>query len=161
MEVTRYEIAIATADYLEQHPEKYDFFRGIVPKENRVGCVLGHMGRLAGVPAHTHVKEVARNVLGMHEYQFYNSLWRAQGVKCPQIPEHCDASTWIRSAKAAAECLRKVADKEFKGNSTAVAGWHEKKAQEVRFWDEYNHFMTDIQLREILYREYYSGLDVI
>jgi hypothetical protein len=160
--VNRYELAIATADFLEQNPEKYDFLRGTVPKENHVGCILGHMGRLAGMPAYTLVSDVAPHLLGMSEGRFYNSLWSAQGVKCIPTPDQADTDTWIKSAKVAVEVLRKVAESYYKAVSSArIGGWYEKKAQEFAFWDEYRDYMAGIQHGELQYRGSYIPLDVV
>lgn len=101
--MTRYELAIATADFLEAHPESYRFTNVITPTSPKQrGCVLGHMGRIHGGFGKECVHGTSRSLTGMYEHDFYAAMSR-------------EKLEWARSAKMAADALRAVALKHFAG----------------------------------------------
>jgi len=40
----------AAADHIEQNPSSYRFNNATVPRDGEQGCMLGHLGRVAGLP---------------------------------------------------------------------------------------------------------------
>lgn len=109
--MTRYELAIAAADWLEQNPRMYAFNEGHVPPTDKYErCILGEIGVLTGMYG-APVNQVALKQLGMGEQEFYDMMalehngiefdWRRLG-------------TWVSSAATAAQVLRRVADKHLR-----------------------------------------------
>lgn len=106
--MTRYELAIQTADRLEKNPELFAFHKRNTPNHDYdEGCLIGHAGYVAGY-RHALVSVAAPVLFGVSEYELYDML------------DQFDKN-WKKSGKAAAEALRKVAANEFK----VAAGRHQ------------------------------------
>lgn len=74
------EALIAAADSIERHPDKYCFSEGNIPPEGFQGCMLGHFGRVAGLPVGLGVDIVSLAVLGKPANQFYAEIQAADGA---------------------------------------------------------------------------------
>lgn len=115
--MNRYELALATAAWLEQSPKEYQFANGYVPNEHsaRQGagrCLLGEMGILSG-QTRVPVSRVAIDQLGMPELHFYDRMsFHSNGRRTFEWNESLDR--WMVSASIAAVALRKLADKELR-----------------------------------------------
>lgn len=143
--MNRYEVSIATADFLESNPGRYRFMAGWVPKPTEpYGCILGHMGRIAGVQAGAPVWDVSQEILGMHELDFYRKMdvaWLENA--------RLYVNTWRRSGEVAGQVLRVLADKELRLPKPPGDGYYAKKERSYIMWDEYSDVMNAIYAREI------------
>lgn len=92
-------LLIATAIYIEENPEQYNWLNGAVPKEGeRPACMLALLGGIAGEAQGTLYFQIARDVLGTSEHVFHD-----------RIKELVDKR--YHDAKEAARALRLYADK--------------------------------------------------
>ena len=109
--MNRYELAIATADWLEQNPRQYDFYVGRVPPESEPGakrCLIGQMGFMSRM-FDMNVRQVAPHLLQMDDLAFYNKMSREVA-----------SMNWMESGKLAAIALRGIARKQLTTPATRI-----------------------------------------
>lgn len=87
-------LTLETATFLEQNPSLYRFSQAHIPPDGKMGCVLGHMGKLANLPVGMAVSHVADKILGIPERTVYaqwdflaggDPAWRSAGRKVGEI----------------------------------------------------------------------------
>ena len=83
------EALCAAADHIERHPKSYNFNVASVCDET-TGCMLGHFGRLAGLPLGLSVETLSWAVLGKGSQDFYHEICAAAGSRCNENVV-CDA----------------------------------------------------------------------
>lgn len=92
----------AAADHIERHPDSYNFNLAIVSDE-KMGCMLGHFGRIAGLQAGLSVDTVALAVLDTRASDFYEDICAAAGRS--GSPES------VINARIVPDAMREVAKK--------------------------------------------------
>jgi hypothetical protein len=134
----------AAADHIEQNPSSYRFNNATVPRDGEQGCMLGHLGRVAGLPVGLPVETLALTVLGQPASDFYEEISRdAQGTI------HGDL---VHYAHLVAPAMRGVA-KKYEGIPQDVRDIFNAKAAGVPYpvlsAPFYMHFATLTARRQI------------
>lgn len=110
--MTPYEIAIATAAFLEANPKSYSYYESRIPQsENAVGCLVGHMVRIEGEASDTQepLSVFEFTVLGEKKMN-HDALW----FKIELYSEEEDVGIDKLSAVKVAEALKKYAEAELR-----------------------------------------------
>lgn len=114
------EVILQAADHIERHPELYDFFKHDIPEDNEVGCLLGWIGRLAGMAPVEYegvsnpLVAAARKVGFKDDLDFYKALRRAGSadMRCEYINGLRIVRGWAYDAMDAVKALRALAETE-------------------------------------------------
>jgi hypothetical protein len=82
-----YEAIMAAADHIEKHPDRYDFFQGLVGPESQYVagvtgcCALARIGQFLGMEKYTSHGEVAEALGLTAAFDFYLSIHSIMGPK--------------------------------------------------------------------------------
>jgi hypothetical protein len=115
------EALCAAAEHIERHPESYNFNLAIVSGKE-MGCMLGHFGRVAGLPAGLPVDTVALTVLGIPAGAFYDDIYKAAS--------NCGGINVVTCAPLVPNAMREVA-KKYQGIPEDVRAIFEAKAKDI------------------------------
>jgi hypothetical protein len=104
----------ATADHIEQNPERYDFNQGMVLGEGDEmipACMLARLGQMVGIKRGTRCDLVAHTVLGISANDFYERILQDAG--------HPGFTPALHVGAMMAPALRKMAQR-YEGIPAAV-----------------------------------------
>lgn len=118
-----YEALNKAADQIEARPENYDFHTstiGPVPISygglyiNRdAACMLGVVGRIAGMPWHDNASDVAHKILGTDTETFYNQIIEA-ALGAPNNEDKPEGYRALRNPAVVPNAMRKVARERYR-----------------------------------------------
>lgn len=102
------DIFYRAAAYIEAHPGEYRFTEVRVPMRGECGCMWGHVGRIAGVPAGKRIS-VATEAFGFYHNDLYN---HADGL---------EFGIYTEEAQSAARLMRAFADHHWPAPEKPIA----------------------------------------
>jgi hypothetical protein len=106
------EAILKAADHIEKHPELYDFFKHDIPADGQRGCLLGWIGRFAGMPAEVYGAasrnplEFAARKVGFHDSTSFYGRMHMHGHAGSSWQQ---GTGWAYNAEDAANALRSLA----------------------------------------------------
>jgi hypothetical protein len=118
------EAMCAAADQIERHPTSYRFNNSYVPRDGAQGCMLGFLGRVAGLPVGLSVDTLALAVLGKPAQMFYEEIIAAAGEGL-----NCEC---VQYADKVAPAMRAVA-KKYQGIPEDVREIFNRQASAVPY----------------------------